>query len=348
MSVGIIGCGAMAEIHLAIYKKLENGEVIAISDINREKAKKIADKWKIKRAYTDHRDLLETKDLDVVDICTPTSTHASIAIDVAKSGCNILLEKPMGVTSKECDRMIEESRKRSVSLCINHHTLFLPSIRKSKSLVDTGYFDLQSFEVSLCRNLKIERIQDWALKPENGGLIWEVGTHLAYLELFFLPNIRDVYAVGHKTDHVYDNFIVLLSSPDSRFGLFKCCLTSNQKEYSCRITSKNGNRAEINLLLDSFIDQSKYTSKPYTRFYHEQKSLLRSWIKSFGRAMYHHIKDYGFYPDIFSKFVLMKSCLESIKKGTPPPVTPEEGKNTIKLLECIKESLDSGRVVSFQ
>jgi len=345
MKVGIIGCGAIAETHLAVYGKLENAEVIAVSDINKEKAKEIADLWGIEKVFTDHKDLLETKELDVVDICTPTSTHASIAIDAAKSGRNILVEKPMAVTSKECELMIEESKKHNVSLCINHHALFYSSVRKAKSLVDSGYFDLQSFEVSFCKNLKLEDIQNWALKPENGGLLWEIATHPTYLELFFLPNIKEVYAVGHKTDLVYDNFSVLLSSPDSRFGILKCSLTSNQREYSCRITSKNGNRAEIIIPLNSFIDKSKFISGAISKFYREEKDLLRSWIKSIARAMIHRKKDYEFF---LSKFVLMESYLESIEKGTPPPVTPEAGKNTIRLLECIKESLGSGRVVSVQ
>lgn len=346
MKVGIIGCGEISEIHMAILKKLENIEVVAVSDIVLEKAKKFADKWGIEKFFIDYKDLLELEELDFVDICTPVWTHASIAIDTAKSGHNILVEKPMALSSKECENMIEASKKHGVSLCVNHHNLFYPSIKKAKALVDSGYFDLQSFEVSFYKNLYIERLPAWAYKPKYGGLLWEVGTHPTYISLFFLPDIKNVYAVGKKSDLVYDGFSVLLSSSNGSFGLMKFCFTSNyREEYLCQITSRNGNGAKIFISLDSFLDKSKHISKAPLKFFQEEKDFLWSWTKATFRSLYHRNRYYDF---INSKYLLMKRYVESLSNKSSPPVSPEEGKNTIILLECIKESLETGKVVSFK
>lgn len=346
MKVGIIGCGEISETHMAVFKKLENVEVIAVSDLILEKAKKFADRWGIENVFIDYKGLLEIEELDFVDICTPVWTHASIAIDAAKSGHNILLEKPMALSSKECDNMIEASKKHGVSLCVNHHNLFYPSIKKAKSLVDSGYFDLQSFEVSFYKNLYIERLPDWAYKPENGGLLWEVGTHPTYLQLFFLPDIKNVYAFGKKSNGVYDGFSVLSSSSNGSFGLMKFCFTSNyREEYLCHITSQNGNSAKILISLDSFLDKSKYISKAPLKLFQEEKDLLWSWAKSIFRSLYHRSRYYDF---MNSKFLLMKSYVESLSNNSSPPVSPEEGKKTIMLLECIRESLETGKVVTFK
>lgn len=343
MNVGIIGCGRISRVHMIAYKLLKNVEVIGVSDIIIEKAKKLANQWGIENVFQDYRDILEMKNLDLIDICTPTSTHASVAIDAAKSGHNILLEKPMAVSSSECENIIKESKKHGVSLCINQHALFFSSVRKAKSLVDSGYLNLQSFEVSFYSSMG--KLPSWAFKPENGGLIWEVGAHPAYLQLFFLPDIRNVYALGKKSNSVYDNFFALLKSSNDSVGLINCCFTSNQREFSCQITSKNGNRAKIDISLDTFIDKSKHTDRSYVKFYHEERDLLKSWMKAISRALYHRKKDYDF---INSKFLLMKSYIESIENNSPPPVTPEQGKDTIKLLECIQKSLNTNEVVSFK
>jgi len=346
MKVGIIGCGEISEIHMAVLKKLENVEVVAVSDIVLKKAKRFADKWGIKKFFIDYEDLLELGELDFVDICTPVWTHASIAIDVANSGHNILVEKPMALSSKDCEKMIEASKKHGVSLCVNHHNLFYPSIKKAKALVDSGYFDLQCFEVSFYKNLYIDKLPAWAYKPEYGGLLWEVGTHPTYLQLFFLPDVRNVYAVGKKSKLVYDGFSVLLSSSNGSFGRMNFCFTSNYKEeYLCQITSQNGNGAKIFISLDSFLDKSKYTSKAPIRFYQEGKDHLVSWTKATLRSLYHRSRYYDF---MNSKYLLMKDYVESLSNKSPPPVSPEEGKDTIKLLECIKESLETGKVVSFK
>jgi len=346
MKVGIIGCGWISETHMAIFRKLEDVEVVAVSDIVLEKAKKFADKWGIKRFFVDYKDLLELEELYFVDICTPVWTHASIAIDTAKSGHNILLEKPMALTSKECEKMIDASKKHGVSLCVNHHNLFYPSIRKAKALVNSGYFDLQSFEVSFHKNLYTERLPAWAYKPEYGGLLWEVGTHPTYISLFFLPNIKNVYAVGKKSNRVYDGFSVMLSTSNGSFGLMKFCFTSNyREEYMCHITSQNGNSAKIFISLDSFLDKSKFISKAPLKFFHEEKDLLWSWTKATFRSLYHRNRYYDF---MNSKYLLMKNYVESLSNNSSPPISPEKGKDTIILLECIKKSLETGKVVPFK
>lgn len=348
MKVGLIGCGEISQIHMAILKKLKNIEVVAVSDIVLERAKKFANSWRVNKYFIDYMDLLELEELDFVDICTPVWTHASIAIDTAKSGHNVLLEKPMALSSKDCEKMIETSRKHNVSLCVNHHNLFYPSIKKAKSLVDSGYFDLQSFEVSFYKNLyaRAQKLPAWAYKPEYGGLLWEVGTHPTYLTHHFLPNIKTVYAVGKKSGPVYDGFSVLLSSSNGAFGIIKLCFTSNyREEYMCQITSQNGNAAKIFISLDSFLDQSKLINKAPLKFLTEEKDHLVSWTKATIRSLYHRKRYYDF---INSKYLLMKSYVESLQNKLPPPVSSEEGKDTIVLLECIKESLETEKVVPFK
>lgn len=343
MKVGLIGCGEISQFHMDIFQRLKNVEVVAVSDILLDRAQNFAKRWGVDKYFVDYNELLEIEELDFVDICTPVWTHAAIAIDTAKSGHNVLLEKPMSLSSKDCEEMIETAKKHDVSLCVNHHNLFYPSIKKAKSLVESGYFDLQSFEVSFYKNLYIKKLPAWAYRPEYGGLLWEVGTHPTYLTHHFLPDIKKVYAVGKKNGPVYDGFSVLLSASNNSYGIMKFSFTSNyREEYMCQITSQNGNGAKIFISLDSFLDQSKFISKAPMKFLKEEKDHLVSWTKAALRSIYHRRRYYDF---MNSKYLLMKSYVESIQNKSPPPVAPEDGKATIVLLESIKESLETGKAV---
>ena len=89
MNVGLVGCGRVSEIHMNTYKNIPEANVIAISDINIDRAKAFAQKYGIKKIDNDALKLFEIKDLDFVDICTPISTHAELVCEAAKHGQNI-------------------------------------------------------------------------------------------------------------------------------------------------------------------------------------------------------------------------------------------------------------------
>ena len=142
MNVGLIGCGRVAHIHMGAYKAMRKVNVVAVSDADINRAKAFAEPYKIENVFSNYIDLFEIKDLDFIDVCTPTSTHESIVRDAAKSGLNVLMEKPMGRNSEECERMIEESRKHGTKLCVCHNQLFFPYVRHLKSIADSAGFNL--------------------------------------------------------------------------------------------------------------------------------------------------------------------------------------------------------------
>ena len=104
-------------------------------DINETSAKQKARKWGADRVLTDYRSLVGM-DLDLVDIVTPTTTHAEIAKLALESGKDVLVEKPMALTSVECQDMIDAARKSGRTLCVAHCLKFLNSIKRTKDALD--------------------------------------------------------------------------------------------------------------------------------------------------------------------------------------------------------------------
>lgn len=346
VNVGLIGCGGIAKLHMQVYDSMKNVNVVGLCDLNLDRAKNLAKKHNISKTFESYADLVENNKVDMVDICTPVSTHAHIACDVAKHVPAILVEKPMALSVAECEEMIKETKKYGSKLCISHNQIFLPSIQKAKSFVDSGDFNLLSFATTQKESFESlkanELAADWMIRPDQKGIIWEVCCHLAYLHLHFLPDISEVYAVGSKSKYpVYDHFAVLLRTPNDAFGVIELSWVSKETEIIYEIRGSKGKRAQIyrdfDYFLENTVDPPLKSSGVVRGFLSEEKRVLKKWSK-FGLNYVQKRKT-------IPHMQLVGKYIESVEKDLPPPITPEAGKRTIQLLECINKSLDEKRPV---
>jgi predicted dehydrogenase len=347
VKVGIIGCGGIAPAHLGVYKNIKSVEIAGLCDLNLGRAKKLAADFHIQKTFADYWDMLKTETLDLVDVCTPVSTHAKIVCEVSEKVPAILVEKPMALTVVECEHMINELKKHGSKLCVGHNQIFSPNIMQAKSLVDSGKFDLLSFITTQKESFELLKAHglapSWNVAPEQRGIIWEVCCHLAYLQLHFLPDITEVYAVGGKTKYpVYDDFAVLLRTKSQRFGLIELSWLSTETDITYELRDSTGRRLEIYRDFDYVLDKSATPAFSvggvFRNYYIDQKRILQKWAR-FGMS---YLKKRKLLPT----FNLISAYIKSIVENRPPPITAEQGKSTIKLLECIEKSLDAKKPVS--
>jgi predicted dehydrogenase len=342
MNIGLIGCGRIATDHLMIYRQIKDARVVAVSDIDLQRARFLADKNGIDKIYKDYTDLFEIKDLDFVDVCTPPSTHASIVGDATEFGHNVLLEKPMALSTDECERMIHKVEKQGTSLCICHNQLFFPAIRKAKQLVDSGNFDIVSFRTSVKENPDLYGVPAWNTSLKEKGLIWEVGCHPAYLQLHFLKNVTDVYAVGSKVRNpVFDDFSVILRTSSQTYGIMEVSWLAKETEKIYEINSADGKRAFM-------ISPPPIANRGY-EILQERSGIVESGLRSeLRKVLLHFVKKETALGYFIGHFLLINSYIKSLRRGSSPPVPPEEGKRAVRLLECIEQSLNTNEIVSMQ
>jgi predicted dehydrogenase len=347
MRIGIIGCGGIAPAHIQIYQSLKDVEVVSLCDLNLERAKFLASKFRIPKTYSNYWDMFEKEKLDLVDICTPVSTHLKLVCDAAEVNPAILVEKPMALNVSECDRIIDKVKKHGSKLCIGHSQIFSPRIVKAKSMVDSGTFNLLCFSTVQKESFEMLKryglAPAWNVSPEQRGIIWEVCCHLAYLQLHFLPDIQEVYAVGNKVKYpVYDDFAVLLRTKEKRFGIIELSWLSRETETIYELRDVGGKRMQIHWEFDYFlenVEEPPFTiSKVFRNFFVDEKRILQKWLR-FGICYFRKRK-------LLPIFNLINSYIDAIKKDLPPPVSPKDGRNTINLLECIEKSLDVRRPVA--
>ncbi|MEM2144524.1 MAG: Gfo/Idh/MocA family oxidoreductase [Candidatus Jordarchaeaceae archaeon] len=341
MNIGLIGCGRVSEIHMLAYKYIPEVVIKAVVDIDVKKAKAFAEKYGIKNVFDDYVKLFELKDLDYVDICTPTSTHAQIAIEAAKFGQNILLEKPMARTTKECEEIIYETSKHHVKLCICHNQLFLPTIMQLKTLLNQSENPITYFRVSIKENSNVIGAPNWILTTKEGGILWETGTHAAYLQLHFLREVNEVFAMGDKIKHpVHDNFIAILHTPNKALGVIEVSWLAKKPEITFDFMFSDGKRIQILDYINLVELAEKYPKNDLQGFYWDVQNVIKKWSK----IMIESLRKKELL-NCIAHYNLISKYIQSLKEDLEPPVKPYEGKKTIELLECIEKSLDENQIV---
>ncbi|MCK4739273.1 MAG: Gfo/Idh/MocA family oxidoreductase [Deltaproteobacteria bacterium] len=113
----VIGTGYLGKFHAEKYAELDNSELIAVVDINKDNAEAVAKKTNT-TALNSYESLL-TK-VDAVSIVTPTETHAKIGLDFLSRGIDVLIEKPMALSTAEADTLIKAAEENNAILQIGH------------------------------------------------------------------------------------------------------------------------------------------------------------------------------------------------------------------------------------
>jgi UDP-N-acetylglucosamine 3-dehydrogenase len=105
VNVGVIGVGAMGYNHARVYSELENANLMAISDLMREKSEEVANQYTT-QGFVDYMDILKMPEIDAVSVCVPTTHHFNVVMDAIEHGKHVLVEKPMVCTTKHAKEII--------------------------------------------------------------------------------------------------------------------------------------------------------------------------------------------------------------------------------------------------
>ena len=137
VKVGVIGVGAMGENHVRVYHKMEEADLLAVSDVSERALKKIEKKYGAK-GYTEYSELLKNPEIEAVSVCVPTTFHHAVVMEAIKAKKHVLVEKPIAFTLNEAEEMIAAAKEAGVILATGHVERFNPAVQKAKELIDDG------------------------------------------------------------------------------------------------------------------------------------------------------------------------------------------------------------------
>src|SRR3954468_21917325 len=111
----LIGCGTIADFHAEAIRGIDGARLVAVAEKDEGRARAFAEKEKCDWV-TAHRKLLERPDVDLICVSTPSGTHAPIGLDVLWAGKHLVVEKPMAMTAKDANALIQTAREKGVTL----------------------------------------------------------------------------------------------------------------------------------------------------------------------------------------------------------------------------------------
>ena len=134
LKAAVIGVGSMGKNHARIYHELPNVNLVAVSDTNSERGKKVADEYQCS-FYKDYTEMLHAEKLDIVSVCVPTALHHTVAASVMERGLHVMIEKPIATSLTEAEKLLSIAKKKKVILAVGHIERFNPAIKKIKQLI---------------------------------------------------------------------------------------------------------------------------------------------------------------------------------------------------------------------
>ncbi len=135
--VAVLGYGFMGSTHIDAWQMIEGCVVKGVWGRDFSKTKQFASERGVK-AYSSLSEILDDRDIDVVDICTPTYTHADYAVQALEAGKHVIVEKPMALSLRDADRMIHAADKSGMKLMVAHVLRFFPDYMQVRKIVEEG------------------------------------------------------------------------------------------------------------------------------------------------------------------------------------------------------------------
>ncbi|NLL70433.1 MAG: Gfo/Idh/MocA family oxidoreductase [Epulopiscium sp.] len=349
LNVGIIGAGSISNFHMEGYKVLPNVNVIAVCDINEERAKAYAKKHDIPHVFTDYNEMLKLEELEAVSVTTWNNGHAPISIAALNAGKHVLCEKPLAMNAQEAQQMVDAAKANDKILMVGFVRRFEEKANLLREAVESG-------DLGKVYYAKTGYVRKWGnpggwfadKKRSGGGPVIDLGVHVIDLvryitgkpkavsvsastfhDLGMKPNIKGLgkyFSEDHDENNPYNDVedaATALIKFDNGMTLFF--------ETSWVLHVKQPHNY-VNL----FGDKAGAQMEPELEFYEERNDYFTE-TKPIIQAGSDHMDN------IFVREI--KHFVECVLEGIPCRNPGEDGVEIMKILDAIYESAETGKEV---
>ena len=261
LGVAVIGTGFWGKNHARVYKELESTDLVAVCDVNPERAKRIATQFGVK-AYTNTSKMLKNKRIDAVSICTWSTKLAKEALKSLKMKKHVLVEKPMATNTKQAKKLLEIAEENSVCLTVGFLMRFIPGLKKIKEAIAN-----KKIGDMVCANAK--RVSQWPERIGDVGVVKDTAIH--DIDIMKYITNEDPVAVYAKTGNMkhtkFEDYAqIMLTYKDGKSAFIE---SNWLTPYKTRILVVTGSEAIMKLdyiTQELWIEQQKRTVQPKYKF----------------------------------------------------------------------------------
>ena len=340
----VVGCGVIGPWHAKAISMAPRAELVAVCDIEFDRAEHLAAQYGNIPAYRDHRTMLKREPgIDCVCVCVPSGIHWRIAVDAARAGRHVLCEKPLDVTLGHMDRMIETCRKHRVKLGCIFQRRTSPVTKAVKKVLEAG--KLGKLVLADCyqkyyRSPAYYKSAGWrgTWELDGGGALMNQGVHGIDQLLYLVGDVECVTAHAAplvRDIPVEDTAVAILRFKNGAFGVLEGT-TSVTPGLSCR-TEIHGENGTI-IFSDRGLE--KYAvARERAGIARERKLPIRQPSPAKSTA------SDPLALSVRGHTIQVADMAQAILKDREPMVPGEEARKAVELILAIYRSARTGRTV---
>lgn len=198
VNYAIIGCGHIAKKHASAISNSANSKLVAVCDTVPERMEYYKEEYNVD-TYTDYDKLLLDKNVDVINICTPSGLHASLAVKAANAKKHIVVEKPIALTLEDSKQIIDVCKENNVKLAVVHPNRFRPVMIEMKKILKDNLLGKISHANATVRWNRNQEYYDQAAwrgtKEFDGGVLMNQAIHNLDLLLWFMGEVDELFSM---------------------------------------------------------------------------------------------------------------------------------------------------------
>jgi len=328
ISLGVIGCGRVAQAHLAATENLKaEVELIAVADSDEKRAKEAKERFGAKTFTSRFEEILHLPEIEAVIIALPNYLHHSVTLEAAKTRKHILVEKPMALNLSQAKEMVEVAKRNGVTLMVGQSRRFSDAVFElQRRLPEIG--DLFRIQISFLVNFPVPPTDWWQRSAQAGGLVILLqGSHSIDSILTWINKIPcHVCTFSSKQNHQWegeDEADILLSFDQGELASVHLSLSTSPDIHEAILVGTKG-----------VMRLTEYsTGKPF----------------GFGYCLNLNGKRIFSGDQIPSNYTLqLREFVDAIRRGRPPIVSGEEVLKTMLVLDAVRLSDQEKRIIHIE
>jgi predicted dehydrogenase len=339
---GIVGCGMISSFHARAIGDVRGAKLAACYDTRAEAAEKFAKQFHC-RAYTDLDAMLADPKVAIVTIATPSGAHMEPAVAAARAGKHVIVEKPLEITLKRCDAIIEACKKAGVQLGAIFPSRFHDSSVKLKRAIEYGRFGRLTLGDAYVKWYRTQEYYDsgawrgtWAL--DGGGALMNQAIHSVDLLTWLMGPVVEIQAnaatLAHVRIEVEDAVVATLRFANGALGVLEAT-TAAYPGYLKRIEIHGSGGSAV-------LEEEDLKAWDFAKPRKEDQAILEAMKqhKSTGggasdpAAIGHH-----------GHAMQFRDFVEAVKKNRPPAIDGHEGRRSVEIILGVYKAAETGKAV---
>ena len=274
LGVAVIGTGFWGKNHARVYKELECTNLVAICDVNAERAKAIADQFGVK-AYTSSTQMLKNPEIEAISVCTWSTMLAKEALKGLHAGKHVLVEKPMATNTKQAEKLLQTSKENGLHLTVGFLMRFIPGLQHIREAV-------ASKKIGDMVSATAKRVSQWPERIGDVGVVKDTAIHdIDVMRFISNEDPVSVYAkMGSMRHRQFEDYAQIMLTYESGKSAF---IESNWlTPYKTRTLNVTGSDAIMRLdyiTQELSIENAKETLQPRLPFQEPLKAELQHFAE---------------------------------------------------------------------